>query len=211
MKKILGQISLGLLALGILGLVGWGAFELFSWVKDAAADSDVVVASVIATAGVVLSALTAIVVKNIEKTQEVDAQFREKKFELFLEFLRQFDKLSMGSDDDLVVFLKDFQRRIVFWGSPNVLKCYFGLRVASTQTSTVKGLAGSLTSLSDLILAMRKDLGLSNGQLDPKTFGVQLILKNSALMLKVLKENPKMSVEEFARLEKADEQNGSVR
>ena len=44
---------------------------------------EIVQAALIAVAGACITAITAIFVKKIEKKQEVEAQFRERKVELF--------------------------------------------------------------------------------------------------------------------------------
>ena len=60
--------------------------------------------------------------------------------------------------------------------------------------------AESYLLLGDLILAVRKDLGLSNKGMDRETF-TSLYLKNSALFSEMIKENPNVTFEEMAEEE----------
>ena len=169
---------------------------------------DIVLAAVIAVGGVVVTAMAGLVLKRLEKKHEVEAQFRAEKAELFEDFLIQFDKLSAkdaSGPDELVQYLKDFQRKIVFWSHPKVIRSYFELRASVGLSQTVGQLSRMLEATGKLILAMRKDVGLSNFGFDQKTFAANLILRNSEIFLSSLKENPEMTIEDLVEKEKAAE------
>ena len=118
--------------------------------------------------------MTALIVKRIERKHEVEAQFRQDKVELFNSLLVEFDEISEASDPDpqrTADFLKEFQRKIVFWAGPKVMKSYFALRHGlAGEMKTITDLGGSLQLMGNLLLAMRKDIGLSNVGLEPRTF-----------------------------------------
>ena len=143
---------------------------------------------------------------SVEKKHEVEAQFRQDKVDLFSGLLTRFDQLSSESNtnsEQLVDFLKDFQRKIVFWAGPQVMTNYFALRKGHlTETRTIGDLGRSSQVMGALILAMRKDVGLSNFGLDPRTFAAHLILRHADLFLNRLKDNPNMTTAELAEIEK---------
>ena len=63
--------------------------------------------------------------------------------------------------------------------------------------------------MGGLILAMRKDLGLSNRGIDKDTFGAHYMLRHASTFLAAVKENPEMTTEEYAKIEKLlDEKAG---
>ena len=170
------------------------------------AQDSIVLAAVIAVGGAVVTAITALFVKKVEKKHEVEAQFRQDKVDLFSDLLTRFDQLSSGSNtvgEELMDFLKDFQRKIVFWAGPRVMMKYFALRKGlTTEIRTIGDLDRSSQLMGALILAMRKDVGLSNFGLDPRTFAAELILRHADLFLNRLKDNPNMTTAEFAKIEK---------
>ena len=69
-------------------------------------------------------------------------------------------------------------------------------------TTTIGELGEQLQTLGALILAMRKDLGLSNRGIDEKTFAAHLILRHADVFLNHLKTNPKMTNNEYTKVER---------
>ena len=162
--KQLCQILAGLLLIAGLSAGGWW---LIAEVIESLSDLDKLVqAALITVAGAALTAIAAFLVKKIEKKNEVEAQFREQKVQLFNDLLLQFSLLSeeggKRDPEELVQFLRDFQRKLIFWGGPKVLTSFIAIRRGFTESKTIGDLGGALQILGDLILAMRKDLGLSN-------------------------------------------------
>ena len=60
-----------------------------------------------------------------------------------------------------------------------------------------------MTALGNLILAMRKDLGLSNRSLSNTSLAVHANLQQPGLFLRCLEDNPEMADEEYRKLEQA--------
>ena len=150
--------------------------------------------------------MTALIVKRLERKHEVDAQFRQDKVELFSSLLIKFDQISKPEEPDpqrMVDFLKEFQRKIVFWAGPKVMKSYFALRRGiAGEIRTIADLGGSLQVMGTLILSMRKDIGLSNLGLNARTFAAHWILRHGDLFLEKLKEDPSMTTAEWDAIEK---------
>ena len=190
----------------ILGLTFAAFWTAAKFLEVLASLDKLILAALIAVGGAVVTAITALIVKKLERKHEVDAQFRQDKVELFDSLLVEFDEISESSDPDpqrTVDFLKHFQRKVVFWAGPKVMKSYFALRRGlSGDIKTIGDLGGSLQLVGALILAMRKDIGLSNFGLDPRTFAAHWKLRHSDLFLAKLKEDPSMTTTELDAIEK---------
>ena len=170
-------------------------------------------AAFIAVGGAVLTAITALSIKRIENKHAVDAQFRKDKADLFLEFMKAFDDLQASErnkrnkrGDNLLNLLKDFQRKSILWCSVRTMKKFdelkdFASSHADDETQTVDWLGTSLRLYGELVLTMRKDLGLSCRGLDKETFGLRHVLRNPDLLSAAMKENPNMTVDELTQRE----------
>ena len=197
-KILAGLLSLAFLCL-IFYIVGIQGFFVLSELDKT------VSAALLTAAGV---AITAIIVKHVEHRHTVEAQFRDNKVKLFQDFLLEYDKLSLrkGNEDDdnqhLVEFLKDWQRKIIFWGGPSVLKNFLALKNGMGPINTVQDMGNVLQLMGDLILSMRKDLGLSNIGINRQAFAAHLILRHATLFLSALKTNPSMKLSEYEEIEK---------
>lgn len=188
----------------VLGLLAMFIWLIAKFVGVLVTLDSIVLAAVIAVGGAVITAITAILVKKVEKKHEVEAQFRENKVELFNSLLVEFDKLFDESKDnplEMVEFLKGFQRKLLFWAGPKVMKEYLALRTGTGKIETIDDTARSLQLMGTLILAMRKDLGLSNSGLNAQTFGATLILRHAGVFLEHHRKTPTMTSDEFSEIE----------
>ena len=203
------QVFLGLVFLfGIAVLSVWGAIELIAYLVTA---DKIIVTAAISIVAVCITTLSAFWIKKVEKKHEVEAQFRKPKVKVFNDFVREFDRLSEDKvvAEDLAQKLKEWQRNLLFWSGPGVLKGFIALREGFGDTKTVGGLNRGTQIIGGLILAMRKDLGLSNRGIDKDTFGAHYMLRHASTFLAAVKENPEMTTEEYAKIEKLlDEKAG---
>ena len=196
-------LSLAALLLGLLGM-WWLVGKLLESLSGL---DNLVQAALIAVVGASITAITAIFVKKVEKKNEVEAQFREHKVELFNSFLQEFHLLSRAPEDErkspeeLTQYLRDFQIKLIFWGGPEVLISFLALRRGIGETKTLGDLGMMLQALGDMILAMRKDLGLSNRKIDKRSFAAHLILRHPDVFLAHLDANPDMTNDEYAEIE----------
>jgi len=146
-----------------------------------------------------------VVGKYIERKKEVESHFREKKSQMYEEFLgvlvNQFSgksKTEKNEEIDLVPILRDWHKKIVVWGGADVVHKYikWKLHLGSNEPD-----AESMFMMGDLFLAIRKDLGLSNKNISRKTFA-HLMLTNSTLFLTLADQNPDITLAELGRIEK---------
>ena len=213
--KEVGKGLLGLILLAILALGTWWVLRAV-WSELSGLDKSVFAALITGT----LVASGAIWVKFIEHKHSVEAQFRDAKVELFNEFMGTLDK--MGSEDipaeEMIPIMKEWKRRILFWGGPKVMRGFLSLSTLPTNTKTVGEMSRSMQVMGKLILAMRKDVGLSNrglvtgatkGVSKGTIMGARYMLRQPDLFLACLRKNPSMPIEEFTILEAlADRETG---
>ncbi len=200
MKSFIKKSASILLLFAIFGAFIWGIYWSVSSIWDAlvSVDTKLAVGIVAAVTTVIGATLTVTIGKYFERKQAVEADFRERKVEIYDEFLGEFFKLfeSQNNMDDsrLVSFLKEWNRKVVVWGGSEVLRSYIKWmgHLKSSEPN-----AESMFLMGDFVLAVRKDLGLSNKGIDRKTFA-SLILKNPDLFLEMATKNPRVTLAELA-------------
>ena len=208
--KTVGKVLLGLLLLVGLALGAWWVLKA-AWSGLSGLLDERVLAALITGA---LVAAGAIWVKHIEHRHFVEAQFRDSKVELFNEFIDALDKLATEGipTEELVQKMKEWKRKTLFWGGPKVLRGFLSLSELEGGDKTVGELARSVQVMGELILAMRKDVGLSNrGLVTGATqrvgkgtiVGARYMLRHPDLFLTCLRANPSMPLEDLTVLEAA--------
>ena len=205
--KEVGKVVLGLILLAGLVLGTWWVLRAV-WSELSGLDKSVFAALITGT----LIASGAIWVKFIEHKHSVEAQFRDPKVELFNEFMGTLDTL-VAEDipaEELIPAMKEWKRRILFWGGPKVMRGFLSLSSLPARNKTVGEMSRSMQVIGDLILAMRKDVGLSNrglvtgatkGVSKRTIMGARYMLRHPDLFLACLRKNPSMPIEELMILE----------
>jgi hypothetical protein len=166
------------------------------------------VALIAAAATIVVSTLTVVIGRYYERKRELDALYRDKKVEIYDEFLKQFFGVLFGSQnqsvqsEDMVPFLREFIRKLLLWSGPEPIATFTKWKEHMASEAPD---AQSIFLTEDFLLALRKDLRHSNHGI-PKGFFAQLYLKESALFLEAAAKNPKITLAELAILEKSKSQ-----
>ena len=149
-----------------------------------------------------LVALGAIYGKYMENRYSVEAQFRNKKVRLFNDFIEKLQAVSKERDqisqEELVEIFKKWKREILFRSGPDVMRNFLALGAMNTDIETVNDLSKSMNTMGNLILSMRKDIGLSNRRIVPKelgiplgtVFGARFLLKEPDLFFKAIRRSP---------------------
>ena len=199
----------------ILGLAGIVGLAYLGWVVLrgvwnsylSTLDKSILAALVVASVGL----LGTVLVKYIEYRHSVRAAFRDKKvtiFHDFLDILRR-DQESNVNQDELFESLRKWRRELLFWSDSNVVRIAFSL-LASQKRETVQEYSRHMERVGNLMLAMRKDAGLSNrrimadmpaGMSRGLVLGARYMLRDPDFFLAALKENPLMSARKLAELE----------
>ncbi len=173
----------------------WGQFKLL--------DPQVSIGILTAATTVIVATLTVVLGKYYERMKDIEAHYRVKKIEIYDEFLCEFFKLvhsdGKGEVDDLVPFLREWQRKMILWGGQDVLSKYI---VWMTHLKKGEPDARTMFLMEDFFLEIRKDLGHKNNKLTKGTF-VHLILQKPELFLAMEKSNPNVTFAELAEAESA--------
>ena len=131
MKKFLSVIFGFIILVGLVWLVYWLADRVWSQFKQL--DLKVSVALLTASTTVMVATLTVVLGKYYERKKDIEAHYREKKTEIYDEFLKEFfdlfysneeDHSETTSDEKLVVFLREWQRKMILLGGQGVLAKY---------------------------------------------------------------------------------------
>jgi hypothetical protein len=178
---------LPLFGLGLLALICWLVYRTISWLIGQWAQLPQPVAAAVATGAFTVLAATATVVagKVYERRKDREALYRDKKVEIYDDFLRHLFALfnSQAKEDsppqDFGAFIAQWNPKIILWGGPDVLKAYADwFRRIRRGDVTV----GSVLETETLFRALRRDLGHNDRSL-PKGSITHMWLRDSELIL----------------------------
>jgi len=201
MKKILPIIF----PLLLICAIGFGIYWLLSnaWGQLKTIDEKLAIALLTAATTVIVSTITVVMGRYLERKKEIEASFREKKIEIYDEFLKEFFNIMESPEkaeqsNDMVSFLREWQRKMILWGGQDVLKAYIGWMA---KLKSGKPDVQSMWMTEDFFRSIRKDLGHSSSKLPKRSF-IHLILRNADLFIRMSKENPNLTFDELAIAEK---------
>ncbi|WP_141441354.1 hypothetical protein [Vreelandella titanicae] len=195
------QVALGLAVLiAIFAVFYWLVTSLWSWFSEL--NSDLAVGMLTASSTVIVATVTLVLGRYLERVKEAESHLRSQKIEMYDEFLKQlfslFHQERSQDSEDLVSFLQEWQRKLVVWGGPNVLKAFIQWK---EYMSYKEPDAQTVFLMDAFFRAMRRDIGLSNKNLDKGCFS-HLLLRHASLFLAEAKKNPNVTLKEVAELEK---------
>lgn len=214
-KKILPFI----IALLLIGAIGFSIYWLLSsmWNQFKSFDEKLAIALLTAATTILVSTITVMLGRYYERKKEIEASFREKKIKVYDDFLKEFfnlfhtiqDKDDHDTEttdqqtDNMVSFLREWQRKMILWGGQDVLRCYIDWmdRLKSGHQD-----AKTMWMTEDFFRAIRKDLGHSSWRLTKGSF-LHLMLRNANLFIHASKDRPDLTLEELAIMEAEMEKN----
>jgi hypothetical protein len=175
MKKFLNFINI-VFGLILIALIGWGtiAFLRLYWQSVTSLEPNLASAIIAASATMIVAVLTVVIAKYYERKQEIENQQREKKIEVYEQFMEKwFDKLLVISknkdknknvldDEEFVQFLSEFTRKLILWGSNGVVKKYSFFRQGSLTPAQDSSPYAILYNFEQVLFEIRKDIGHSN-------------------------------------------------
>lgn len=206
MKPFIKTLSI-LLALALIAgtvtLVAWGVQSFFAWFS--AVPKELAVALVAGAVTILVATATVMIGRYYERKKELDALYRDKKTEIYDEFLKEFFdiffsggvKLDSHPDKDLVAFLREFTRKLILWSGPDVIEAFVAWKDHLAKGSPD---AKSIFLTEAFLLAIRNDLRHTNAGLR-KGFFARLFLKEGSLFLTMAEKNPNVTLAELAAVE----------
>ncbi len=182
--KTLGMIlGIILIIVGIIlfGVIGWYFIEILSAVVEGARELEptVYVPLFVTVLTAALGLSGTLYIQWGIRNREIEAAHRERKLEIYLEFMVFLEKLILSqkknlkpmSEVDIGRELISIRTRAVLWGSPRVLRAFTELARPDKSQKEI------LQNMDEIQRAMRADLGLSNSGLGDKFF-VRIALKD---------------------------------
>lgn len=188
---------------GVLGFFLWSFLEIFfASLKNTDTKIIVALASAVGTliSGVIVALINHSRIKNREllvqekiserelevqqaiREREIDESHRQKKIEIYNDFLKLISSFMQGANDKnkkktpgqqkVLEEFERFQNGILLWGGPKVISSYLNYRKKKEVGTTEM-----FISVDQLFRSLREDIGLSNEGLDSLET-IQLYLKD---------------------------------
>lgn len=186
--RVLGIIVgwlLILAAFGLLGITAWYSLEIAGAVIEGAQELEptVYVPLVVTVLTASLGLGATLYTQWVSRKREIEAAHRERKLEIYLEFMQMLEGIIASSkegwgepkkpENKLARELLALRSKAVLWGSPRVLKALAELARPNKTTKEM------FLNMDEIQRAMRRDLGLSNFGLDTNFF-VKIALNDPA-------------------------------
>ncbi|MGB7816268.1 MAG: hypothetical protein WBL28_07950 [Methylotenera sp.] len=203
MKELIKKLLSIVLAITIivlaLWLIYWLVTNLSTYVREIPKELG---ASLIAA---ITAVMVVMVGRYYERKRELDALYRDKKMEIYDEFLKKFFDLfhtnsedsSVPKPDDLVLFFREFMRKLILWSGPESITTFLAWKNYLQKNPPD---AQTIFLTEKFLLSLRTDLRHSNRGI-PKGFVATILLKEGELFLQMAKKNPKITLAELAEIE----------
>jgi hypothetical protein len=207
MKSRIKNILFLLSGLACIGLICYGGFVLIRLIFKTLLkiNPNLSIALIAGFTTVLASTLTIVIGRYFEANRDRKAVHRDKKIELYNEFLIKLFEIFTGDEnqkkhEDLVPFLREIQRKIILWSGPDVIKSYTDWHKELTSHGD-KPRANAMIKMMDFFLALRKDLGHSNIGIKHEQL-LRFMLKKPDLFMKMYSNNHEVTMEEISQIEK---------
>jgi hypothetical protein len=201
--KILSTLAAFALLAGTTALIVWGVRSFFAYISSV--PKEMATALIAGAATIIVATLTITIGRYYERKKELDALYRDKKTEIYDEFLKEFFQLFFFASEqpegqpaqDLTQFLREFTRKLILWSGPEVIEAF-----VTWKDHLAKGTsdAQSIFLTEDFLLAIRKDLRHTNRGLR-RGFFARLFLQEGALFLTMAEQDPNVTLAELAAVE----------
>lgn len=191
------------LAVALLVGMGWGLYwlltSLFEYLRNVPKELG---APLVAAAATIMAATATVMIgRYYERKRELDSLYREKKMEIYAEFIQvlfeQFHDGDSQNPEDVTKFIKKFVQKLILWSGPGPIAAFL-----HWKEHLAKGTpdAKSMQLTEQLLLALRSDLRHSNRGI-PAGFFASFVLKESALFMELSKKNPNITLDQVAAIE----------
>ena len=157
---------------------------------------EIAAAIIAGVATILVGTLTVMVGRHFERKRELDALYRDKKTEIYDEFLSKFFDICYPTEknsksdlqEDLGPFLREFMRKLILWSGPEVIEAFLVWKEHLAKgTPDIK----PIFLTEDFLFAIRKDLRHSN-KVIKKGFFVRIFLREGELFLSMLEPVSKL-------------------
>ena len=171
------QVALGFLLLaGILTLGYWAIATIW----DALSGSPAIGAGIAAaTLTGALAIVSTFVTKHLDRNATIVSQLREKKVPVYEKVIQLVFSIAFAgkggrtelSELEIIGLMADITEQLTIWGSDELLQEYHKFRMSSIRQAAgqAQDPREPLIAITDLMLAIRKDLGHNNKGISRRT------------------------------------------
>ena len=164
------QLVMGFVLLGAIALL---AYWTVATIWNALSATPTIGAGIAAAALTgALAILSTFLTKHLDRKATVVAQLREKKIPVYEEIIRLVFGIALAGkggkaplkEQDIVRQMADITEKLTIWGSDELVEAYYKFRMASIRQAAggSQDPREALIALTDLMLAVRRDLGHKN-------------------------------------------------
>ena len=130
---------------------------------------------------------------------EIESYLKKPRIEIYEKFLSDlYDMFNttdkMKDTEQILTLIQEWQQKTLFWGGPQVILSYIKWRQHIHSVPVMD--AESILLIGDLVLATRKDLGLSNYGINRNAF-VFLLLDDPSLFFENYEKNRNVNLLEI--------------
>jgi hypothetical protein len=174
-------------------------------------DQPLVVAILAASVTIITSTITVVAGRILERKKEIEAHFRQRKYDQYDEMLSILYGMidgseSAGPSDEFVKRLREWQKKLILFAGPQTIRAFVKwMALLKTREPTIR----TIIVMEEFFQSLRADLGISNRGIQQGDFA-RLLLKHGDLFVAAAKSNPEMTLADLAKLEKAVEENLTV-
>ena len=171
------QIALGFLLLaGIAAMLYWIIAAIWNALSGNPAIGAGIAAATLTGA---LAIVSAFVTKHLDRQAAIVSQLRSKKVPVYEKVIQLIFRIFFAgkggrkklNEDEMMEQMADITEQLTIWGSDELVQEYQKFRMASLRQNTgeLQDPQELLIALTDLMLAIRKDLGHKNKSVSRRT------------------------------------------
>lgn len=170
------QTALALIAsIGLMILAGLAVREVYRAILNL--EESTRAALITASATVFVAVASVFLTRYFERRAARERAEQEKRIPVYEDFVRDFLQLIGATkppaerkevdEEGAFAVIGKFTEKLIIWGSPDVIRTWVDYRYHSwnAENQTPEEQLEMLTKTDDLLLALRRDLGLSNKKL----------------------------------------------
>lgn len=162
------------LGFALLGVLLYGGYILIAklWSIFSTVDPKLGVGIVAASSTIIISLVSVLISKHLDRKAQIFAHLREKKVPIYEKIINFIFSLTFAeklgkkqpTEKEMMKFMAEVTQELVIWGSDEMIDAFYKFRMKSIDSAngTEQNPNEILFTVESLLLAIRKDLGHKN-------------------------------------------------
>lgn len=158
----------------LLGVLLYGGYILIAklWSIFSTVDPKLGVGIVAASSTIIISLVSVLISKHLDRKAQIFAHLREKKVPIYEKIINFIFSLTFAeklgknqpTEKEMMKFMAEVTQELVIWGSDEMIDAFYKFRMKSIDSAngTEQNPNEILLTVESLLLAIRKDLGHKN-------------------------------------------------